>query len=89
MQVYTMSWREFQLRAYAYMKNEQNDWYKVREVAYASLIGSHMNPKKIPKSKEAFMPLGVGATKKKVNDSQKLAFLEAYKKYLNERKTKV
>jgi hypothetical protein len=89
MEAYSMSWREFQLRAYAYMKNEQNDWYKVREVAYASIIGSHMNPKKIPKSKEAFMALGIGGTKKKVNDAQKQAFLNAYKKYLDERKVKV
>jgi len=89
MEVYTMSWREFQLRAYAYTKSELNEWYKIREVAYSALIGSHINPKKLPKSKESFMPLGNAKARRKVNEQQKLAFLEAYKKYLNERKVKV
>ena len=35
---------------------EKNEWYKVREIAHASLVGSHLNPKKIT-SKEKFMHL--------------------------------
>jgi hypothetical protein len=35
------------------------------------------------------MPLGNAKARRKVNEQQKLAFLEAYKKYLNERKVKV
>ena len=42
---------------------EETDWYKVREMAYASMIGSHMNPKKIP-SKNRFIPIGKKAQPK-------------------------
>jgi len=61
-----MSWREFQLRRRAYDKAEKEDWIKVREMAFASLIGPHVDPKKLPKSKEQFIPL---EPKKKVSNS--------------------
>jgi len=51
-----MSWREYVLRSRDYEKSEKEDWIKVREMAYASMIGSHLDPKKIPKTKEQFMP---------------------------------
>lgn len=86
MQVYKMSWREFQLRSIGFQRKEKNDWLKVREIAYNSLIGSHLDPKKIPKSKERYMPLD-GNSEKKVSDKQKEMFMNAFKNYLNERKT--
>jgi hypothetical protein len=52
-----MSWSEFCLRRFAYNRQDLNDWKKVREVAWSSLIGSHYNPKKLPKNIKAFMPL--------------------------------
>ena len=52
-----MTWAEFLIRQHAYHRIEKNEWYKIREMAYASLIGSHIDPKKLPKSKEKFIPL--------------------------------
>tara|TARA_R110000796_G_scaffold101576_1_gene210243 strand:+ start:236 stop:466 length:231 start_codon:yes stop_codon:yes gene_type:complete len=52
-----MTWAEFLIRQHAYHRIEKNEWYKIREIAYASLIGSHIDPKKLPKSKEKFIPL--------------------------------
>ena len=52
-----MTWSEFLIRQHAYHRIEKNEWYKIREIAYASLIGSHIDPKKLPKSKEKFIPL--------------------------------
>jgi hypothetical protein len=52
-----MTWAEFLIRQHAYNRIDKNEWYKVREIAYASLIGSHSDPKKLPNSKEKFIPL--------------------------------
>ena len=52
-----MTWAEFCIRQHAFRRMEKAEWYQVREIAYASLVGSHMNPKKLPKSKEKFIPL--------------------------------
>ena len=54
---YNMTWAEFRIRLFAYQRVEKRDWYKVREIAYASLIGPHCDPKKLPKTKESFMPM--------------------------------
>jgi hypothetical protein len=89
MDVYKMSWREFQLRSYGYSRSEKNDWLKVREIAYNALVGSHLNPKNLPKSKEKYLPLeGNGVSKKEISDKQRELFLLATKKYLDERKIK-
>jgi hypothetical protein len=89
MDVYKMSWREFQLRSYGYSRAEKNDWIKVREIAYNALIGSHLNPKTLPKSKEKYLNLeGGNFNKKKVSDEQRAKFLELTKKWINERKVK-
>lgn len=81
-----MSWREFQLRSFGYKRKDRQDWLKVREVAYASLVGSHLDPKKLPKTKEKFLPLGT-EQKSRVSDEQKAMFLKAFRKYQDERKT--
>tara|TARA_B100000767_G_C19329506_1_gene355068 strand:- start:141 stop:359 length:219 start_codon:yes stop_codon:yes gene_type:complete len=36
---------------------EVKSWEKFREVAFSSLIGSHMDPKKLPKTAEKYLPL--------------------------------
>lgn len=80
--VLDMTWREFQLRLLGYKRQEKNDWFKVRELAYLVYLsipqkGSKMN-------KEKFMPL---ENKKIVKPSNNTVnrFLEEFKKYkLNE-----
>lgn len=81
-----MSWREFQLRSYGFKRAEKNDLHKVREIAWNALVGSHQNPKTLPKSKEKFMPLNEKVEVKR--SSRKVEnFLVAYKQYLNERRS--
>jgi hypothetical protein len=87
MEVYKMSWREFQLRSIGFQRKEKNDWIKVREIAYNCLIGSHLDPKKLPKTKERYMPLD-NKEHPKISEKQKNMFINAFKNYLNERKTK-
>ena len=82
-----MSWREFLLRQTGYNRTEINDWRKFREVAYNALIGSHIDPKKLPKSIDNFLPLdGQQKAKSGVSDEAKKKFLELHKKWQNERK---
>lgn len=49
---------EFNIRLFAFKRMSTNRELLVREVAYYSMIGSHLNPKKLPKSKEAFWQVG-------------------------------
>ena len=79
-----MTWAEFLIRQHAYHRIEKNEWYKIREIAYASLIGSHIDPKKLPKSKEKFIPLdGDGSGVKTISDAARNAILKAQKEYNN------
>jgi len=79
-----MTWAEFCIRQHAYRRIEKNDWYKVREIAYSSLIGSHVDPKKLPKSKEKFIPLD--SVKNKMNiDRMKQIILQAKEKYIKDK----
>lgn len=78
-----MTWAEFCIRQHAYRRMEKNSWYKTREVAYFAMVGSHMNPKKLPRSKEAFMPLEGGVVKE-ITDEQRSAIKEAQKRYAND-----
>lgn len=80
-EVYKMTWSEFQIRLFAYNRIQKREDFRFREVAYASLIGFHSDPKRIPKSKDAFWPIDKEAKKRGVSDEQKQAFLEAYKNY--------
>ena len=53
-----MTWAEFQIRAFAYWRLEERNDLRAREIAWSSLIGSHYNPKKLPKTKEHFWTIG-------------------------------
>jgi hypothetical protein len=81
-----MSWREFLLRQIGYQREQKNEWYKVREIAYCALVGSHQDPKKLPKNKENFIPLDGEKKRKGVSAEAKQKFIELYKKWQNERK---
>ena len=77
-----MTWSEFCIRQHAFYRIEKNEWYKVREMAYASLIGSHIDPKKLPKSKDKFIPLdSVNNNVQGVSDVARKAILEAQQQY--------
>ena len=52
-------------------------------MAWSSTIGSHQDPKKLPKNIEKFMPLNQGDGEvKRVTDEQKEAYLVVYAEYL-------
>jgi hypothetical protein len=79
-----MTWAEFLIRQHAYHRIEKNEWYKVREIAYSSLIGSHIDPKKLPKSKDKFIPLDeYNSNVKNTVDSMRLAILKSQQEYNN------
>ena len=80
-----MTWAEFCIRQHAYHRIEKNDWYKVREIAYAALIGSHIDPKKLPKTKDKFIPLNSGE-RKGLSELAKQAIRKAQTEYNNIKK---
>jgi len=63
--VYDMTWAEYLIRLYAYNRIRKKQLRDVREIAWASLVGPHQNPKKLPKTIEAYWPLD---GKPQVND---------------------
>ena len=46
---YDMPWCEFVIKSFAYYRMKNDDWERTRILAYHSLIGSHFDPKKLPK----------------------------------------
>ena len=85
--VYDMSFAEFQIRLFAWKRCQEREWEKVRFLAWHAMTGSHQNPKRLPKSLNQFMALGIdkkqGAT---ISEAQKERFLEATKEYLKQSK---
>jgi len=54
-----MTWAEFQIRAYGYKRMQEKEDLRAREIAWNSLIGNHVNPKKLPKTKDKFWSIGI------------------------------
>ena len=82
--VYDMTWAEFQLRAFAYRRMQENKELLTREIAWNSLLAPHYNPKKLPKSKEKFWQIG---RKEKVSDERmKEAIKKAQEEYFKKKK---
>jgi hypothetical protein len=84
--VYDMTFAEFQIRLFAYKRIQLREWEKVRQIAWSATIGSHQDPKKLPKTIEKFMSLGSEKVKIGVSEDQKTNFLKVYKEYLNNSK---
>ena len=79
-----MNWAEFCIRLYAYNRMQKKEWLKVREVAWASTIGPHLDPKKLPKNKDNFMPLGEKVSN--ITDEMKERINQAKDEYLKNHK---
>jgi len=80
--VYNMTFAEFQIRLFAYKRMQLREWEKVRQISWSAFIGSHQDPKKMPKSIDKFMKLdGSDSSKSKVTEEQKRRFLEATQEY--------
>ena len=81
--VYDMTWREFHLRRIGFERSEKREWYRTREVGYASLIGGGVDPKKL--TKEKYMPLDENQNKYRVTEEGFAALKLAQEKYLKEK----
>lgn len=82
--LYTMTMAEFNIRLFSFNRQREYNEMLFREVSYYSMIGSHLNPKKIPKSKQQFwsLPSERAELKKNMNDK-----MEMFKRlYLNKSK---
>lgn len=82
-----MTWAEFQIRAFAYWRLEERNDLRAREIAWSSLIGSHYNPKKLPKTKEHFWMIG-GKQQSKSNEAMQKAIKKAQADYFKQLKEK-
>ena len=75
---------EFNVRLFSFNRIREREEMLFREVSYYSMIGSHLDPKKLPKTKQQFWSLG---GEKKVEKDKlnvmKNAMLKAQKEYLN------
>lgn len=79
--VYDMTWAEFQIRLFAYKRQDLYDWQKLREVMWTSYIAPHQDPKKMVKRKESFLPLNGEKQIVGVSDEAKEIFLKEFRKY--------
>jgi hypothetical protein len=63
-----MTMAEFNIRLFSFKRLERNKEVLFREVAWQSLVGSHLDPKKLPKNKQKFWKIG---SAEKVNEEMK------------------
>jgi len=80
--VYDMTWAEFQIRLFAYKRQDLYKWEMLRELMWVTYIAPHQDVKKMAKRKENFLPLNKD---KKVNigvtEEHKERFLKEYLKW--------
>jgi len=55
---YEMPWCEFLIKSYAYSRMQEEKLRHTRLIAYSAQIGSHLDPKKLPRSIDQFMRIG-------------------------------
>lgn len=75
-----MTWREFQLRRFGYLKKQKEEWCKVREIAYWSGAGTAFEANKV--SIDKFMPLKDEASKEEPSKESRDIFKKLQKEYL-------
>tara|TARA_R110000822_G_scaffold59507_1_gene148466 strand:- start:2 stop:250 length:249 start_codon:yes stop_codon:yes gene_type:complete len=77
-----MTMAEFNIRLFSFKRLERNKEVLFREVAWQSLVGSHADPKKIPKNRQKFWQIGeVSKIDKETKDRMKEAMLHAMSNY--------
>ena len=81
---YDMPFCEFLIKSYAFNRMQNERLRHTRLIAFSAQIGSHLDPKKMPKSIEQFMPIGSERKKKrgsKVSDEMREIFDQRMKEY--------
>lgn len=61
-----MPFCEFRIKSFAYNRMQEERLRHTRLITYYSAIGSHLDPKKLPKTIDQFMPIGQKKTKKSI-----------------------
>ena len=79
-----MTWAEFQIRLFAWDRVQKRIDFRFREVAWAALTGFHSDPKKMPKTKNAYWQIGEDKSITKLSEEHKQAFLRANEQYLKQ-----
>ncbi len=82
--VYDMTFAEFQIRLFAYKRMQLREWEKVRMIAWSAFIGSHQDPKTMPRTIDKFMSLDNEKPKSNVSEEQRQRFLQATEEYLKQ-----
>lgn len=84
--VYDMTWSEFQIRLFAYKRQDLYEWQKLRELMWTTYIAPHQDYTKMVKRKELFLPLeNDQKVKIGVTDAQKEMFLKEVIKWQEEK----
>jgi len=80
--VYDMTWAEFQIRLFAYKRQDLYKWQMLRELMWVTYISPHQDPKKMAKRKEQFLSL-TGDKKQNagVSEEHKQIFLKELQKW--------
>ena len=65
-----MAWCEYLLKCYAWERMEREKWRKVRLIAFEARVGSHVDPKTLPRTIEQYMPLDGKKTVSRVPRSE-------------------
>ena len=91
---YEMPWCEFLIKSYAYNRMQEEKLRHTRLVAYSAQIGSHLYPKKLPRSIDQFMKIGSenNSDNNSDNPNKKLIFddmKELFRKRMSEYKSQI
>ena len=86
---YEMPWCEFLIKSYAYSRMQEEKLRHTRLIAYSAQIGSHLDPKKLPRTIDQFMPIGSEKSARKSNknvisDDMKELFKKRMQEYKNQ-----
>lgn len=83
---YDMPWCEYLIKCQAWQRIEKEKWRHTRLIAFESRIGSHLNPKSLPRTIEKYLPLD-GKRKRKVSNEIRELYERRMAEY-NEAKAK-
>ena len=81
---YDMPFCEFLIKSYAYNRMQKERLRHTRLIAWSAQIGSHLDPKTMPKSIDQFMPIEDERKKKrksKVSDEMRAIFEQRMREY--------
>jgi len=82
-----MAWNEYILKCFAWQRMEKAKWEHTRLIAFESKVGSHLDPKTLPRSIEDYLPLEGRKSKTKSIEHQQA--MEALRRERAESKARI